>query len=56
MKERHKTPNKCGDRGKRGQAQLWWAQKNEIAQLARQPDAKLRRALRASPQFGAGCG
>jgi len=26
------------------------------AQLARQPDAKLRRALRASPQFGAGCG
>jgi hypothetical protein len=26
------------------------------AQLARQPDAKLRRALRASPQFCAGCG
>jgi len=30
---------------------------NAIAQLGRQPDAKLRRrALRASPQFGAGCG
>ncbi|ESQ17278.1 MAG: hypothetical protein N838_03915 [Thiohalocapsa sp. PB-PSB1] len=29
---------------------------NEIAQQIRQPDAKLRRALRASPQFGAGCG
>jgi hypothetical protein len=25
-------------------------------QQARQPDAKLRRALRAPPQFGAGCG
>jgi hypothetical protein len=29
---------------------------NENAQQARQPDAKLRRAPRASPQFGAGCG
>jgi hypothetical protein len=29
---------------------------NETAQKARQPDAKLRRALRAPPQFGAGCG
>jgi hypothetical protein len=29
---------------------------NEIAQQIRQPDVKLRRALRASPQFGAGCG
>ncbi|ESQ16682.1 MAG: hypothetical protein N838_25710 [Thiohalocapsa sp. PB-PSB1] len=28
----------------------------ENAQQTRQPDAKLRRALRASPQFGAGCG
>ncbi len=27
-----------------------------IAEQLRQPDAKLRRALRASPQFGAGCG
>ncbi|ESQ15868.1 MAG: hypothetical protein N838_28175 [Thiohalocapsa sp. PB-PSB1] len=27
---------------------------NEFAQKARQPDAKLRRALRASPQFGVG--
>ena len=26
------------------------------AQPARRPDAKLRRALRASPQLGAGCG
>jgi hypothetical protein len=26
----------------------------ENAQQARQPDAKLRRALRASPQFGVG--
>jgi hypothetical protein len=29
---------------------------DEIAQQIRQPDAKLRRALRASPQFDAGCG
>jgi hypothetical protein len=28
----------------------------EIAQQARLPDAKLRPALRAWPQFGAGCG
>jgi hypothetical protein len=28
----------------------------QIAEQTRQPDAKLRRALRASPQFGAGCG
>jgi hypothetical protein len=26
------------------------------AQRVRQPDARLRRALRASPQSGAGCG
>ena len=41
--------------GKRSQAQLWRAQMNEIAQPARRADAKLRLALRAWPQFGAGC-
>ncbi|ESQ12366.1 MAG: hypothetical protein N838_34670 [Thiohalocapsa sp. PB-PSB1] len=29
---------------------------DKIAQQLRQPDAKLRPALRAWPQFGAGCG
>jgi hypothetical protein len=40
----------------KGQAQISPARINDIAQLARQPDARLRRALRASPQSGAGCG
>ena len=32
------------------------AKMNEIAQQIRKPDAKLRPALRAWPQIGAGCG
>lgn len=42
--------------GEKGPGSIKSARINEAVQQTRPPDAKLRPALRAWPQFGAGCG